>query len=46
MNTEFEPKLVTVFKEGYTAKLFGEDHFYWDIKTCVAFAKKIIEADQ
>jgi len=25
MNTEFEPKLVTVLKEGYTAKLFGQD---------------------
>src|SRR5476649_619299 len=25
MDHEFEPKLVTVFKEGYTAKLFGQD---------------------
>jgi len=25
MNREFEPKLVTVFREGYTAKLFGQD---------------------
>jgi len=25
MNTEFEPKLLTVIKEGYTAKIFGQD---------------------
>src|ERR1700677_4142960 len=25
INREFEPKLVTVFKEGYSAKLFGQD---------------------
>jgi len=25
MKYEFEPKLVTVFREGYTAKIFGHD---------------------
>ena len=25
MNLEFEPKLITAFKEGYSAKIFGQD---------------------
>jgi len=33
-----------VMKEAGIVDLVGEDHFYWDIKTCVAFAKKIIDA--
>jgi len=31
-----------VMKEAGIIELVGEDHFYWDIKTSIAFAKKII----
>lgn len=32
-----------VMKEAGIIDLLGEDHFHWDIKTCVAFAKKITQ---
>jgi len=34
-----------VMKEAGLVDLVGEDHFHWDIKTSVACARKIIEAD-
>jgi SulP family sulfate permease len=34
-----------VMKDAGIVKLVGEDHFYWDIKTSIAFAKKFVEAN-
>jgi len=34
-----------VMKEAGIVEMLGEDHFYWDIKTCVAYAKKITTAE-
>jgi len=33
-----------VMKDAGIIEMLGEDHFHWDIKTCIAFAKKIIES--
>jgi sulfate permease, SulP family len=30
-------------KEAGIIDMVGEDHFHWDIKTCMAFAKKIVQ---
>ncbi len=32
-----------VMKEAGIVKMVGDDHFYWDIKACIAFAKKITQ---
>ncbi len=34
-----------VMKEAGIIEMIGEDHFYWDIKSCIAFAKKKIAAN-
>ena len=34
-----------VMKEAGIVDLVGEDHFYWDIKTSIAFAKKFTETN-
>jgi SulP family sulfate permease len=34
-----------VMKDAGIIEMLGEDHFYWDIKSCVVYAKKLIEVN-